>query len=102
MNTIRLTGKVLKKDLLKDNNSAFKILLAIPLNMRVADGDTFKRVYSYLSFTLCGMSLENFTELKEGNYIEITGSIYGNCHENGSNIGELTIYPRSIMRGVVK
>ena len=81
---------------------AFNILLAIPLNMRVADGDTFKRVYSYLKFKLCCMNIENFTELKEGNYIELTGCIYGNCDENGSNIGGLTIYPRSIMRGVVK
>lgn len=102
MNTIRLTGKVLKKELIKDNDIAFKILLAIPLNMRVADGDTFKRVYSYLTFTLCGMNIENFTELKVGNYIEIIGNIYGNCDENGNNVGGLTIYPRSIMRGVVK
>ena len=102
MNTIRLTGKVLKKELVKGNNVAFKILLAIPLNMRVSDGDTFKRVYSYLSFHLCGMNIDSFTELKEGNYIEIIGSVYGNCEEDGSNVVGLTIYPKSIMRGVVK
>lgn len=98
MNTIKISGKVIKKE--KTKKDDLKIVLAMPLHMKVYDEGTFKQCYSYLSFTLFGLEKEQYDNLRKGNFVEIIGYIAGNCKEDGTPKSDLTILPKSVTKGV--
>ncbi len=102
MNTIKIAGKVLKKEKQKKNDSFLDILIAVPLNMKVYDEGNFIQQYNYFSFTLFGLDENQYTNLRKGNFVEIIGQIIGNSNEDGTEKKNLTIIPKTIMKGGIK
>lgn len=98
MNTIKISGKVIKKEKTKEDD--LKIVLAMPLHIKVYDEGTFKQCYNYLSFTILGLEKEQYDNLRKGNSVEIIGYVTGNCNEDGTPKRNLTIYPKSVTKGV--
>ena len=103
MNSIRISGKILQKDKIKNNNNSLKIILAMPLQMQYYDKGTFKQCYSYLSFILAGIDDDQYKYLRKGSYVEIIGCLLGNCKEDGTlKENHLTIVPNTIKKEVYK
>lgn len=102
MNTIKISGKVVKLDKVKNNDYYLKLVIAMPLHMKMYSERTFKECYSYLSFVLSILEKEQVKDLKVGNSVEIIGVIGGNCKEDGTDIKDLLIFPKSVTRGVLK
>ncbi len=102
MNTIKIAGKVLKKEKQKKNDSFLDILIAVPLNMKVYDEGNFIQQYNYFSFTLFGLDENQYTNLRKGNFVEIIGQIAGNSNEDGTEMKNLIIIPKTIMKGGLK
>lgn len=102
MNSIKLAGKVVKKESQKKNDPYLNILIAVPLHMKVYDDGNFKQLYHYISLSLFGVDNEQYANLRKGNFVEIIGQIVGNSNEDGTQKRDLIIIPKSIMRGVSK
>ncbi len=102
MNSIKIAGKVLKKEKQKKNDQYLDILIAVPLHMKVYDDGNFKQLYSYLSFSLFGLNNDQYSNLRKGNFVEIIGQVVGNSNEDGTQKKNLIVIPKSIMKGVFK
>ncbi len=102
MNSIKIAGKVLKKEKQKKNDQYLDILIAVPLHMKVYDEGNFKQLYSYLSFSLFGLNNDQYNNLRKGNFVEIIGQVVGNSNEDGTQKKNLIVIPKSIMKGVFK
>lgn len=100
MNTIKISGKVIKIEKFKDSDYYLKLVIAMPLHMKMYSEETFKECYSYLSFVLSILDKEQVKDLKVGNSVEIIGVIGGNCKEDGTESSDLMIFPKSVMKGV--
>ena len=100
MNSIKVSGKIIRKDKNKKDDRYLKLVLAMPLHMKSFDEGTFKQCYSYLSFTLFGIDKEQYDNLRKGNYVEIIGWILGNCKEDGTIKDNLIICPKTVTKGV--
>lgn len=101
MNTIKLSGKVVKKEKVKKNDYFVKVVLAVPLHLRICDEGIVEQEYYYVSFLLFKMSKEDKSNLRKGSQVRIIGEIGGNCDEDGNNESELIIIPKSITKGVI-
>lgn len=99
MHMIKVSGIIQDKTLIK-NKDLLTILLAMPLNVKVYKDGRFENMYSYASFSLFGLDEKQYKNLRKGNFVEITGTIRGNCDQDGNRIGEIIIVPRNIMKGV--
>ena len=100
MNLIKISGKIIQKEKNNKDNRTLKIVIAIPLRMKSFDEDgNVKQCYSYFSCSLIGLDKEQYTNLRKGNYVEITGYICGNCKDDGTIISDTTIFPKSITKG---
>lgn len=102
MNVFKISGTVLKKEKQKGEDRTLRLVLAVPLNMKIYSEGTFKPTYDYLSFSLYGLNQDQSSNLRKGNYVEIIGYIIGNCDKDGNNKKELTILPKTITKGVIK
>lgn len=102
MNTIKISGKVVKIEKAKNNDYDLKLVIAMPLHMKMYSEGTFKQCYSYLSFILSILEKDQFKDLEVGNFIEIIGDIGGNCKEDGTMTKELIIFPKTVMKGGMK
>jgi len=102
MNTIKISGKVVKIEKIKNNDYDLKLVIAMPLQMKMYSEGTFKQCYSYLSFVLSILEKEQFKDLQEGNFVEIIGVIGGNCKEDGTMTKDLMIFPKTVMKGAIK
>lgn len=102
MNTIKISGKVVKIDKVKNNDYYLKLVIAMPLHMKMFSEGNLKECYSYLSFVLSILEKDQVKDLKVGNSIEIIGVIGGNCKEDGTGIKDLMIFPKSVTKGVFK
>lgn len=102
MNTIKISGKVVKIEKAKNNDYDLKLVIAMPLHMKMYSEGTFKQCYNYLSFILSILEKDQFKDLEVGNFIEIIGDIGGNCKEDGTMIKELIIFPKTVMKGGMK
>lgn len=101
MNTIKIAGKVIKKEYQKKNDT-LNILLAVPLHLKVYDDDNFKQLYHYISISLFGLEKEQYNNLRKNNFVEIIGQIIGNSNEDGSTKSDLIVIPKSVTKGGVK
>lgn len=102
MNTIKIAGKVVKKEKQKKNDSFLNILVAVPLHLKVYDEGNFKQLYNYVSLSLFGLDNDQYTNLRKGNFVEIIGQIVGNSNEDGTEKRDLIVIPKSIMKGGTK
>lgn len=102
MNTIKIAGKVVKKEKQKKNDTFLNILVAVPLHLKVYDEGNFKQLYNYISLSLFGLDNDQYTNLRKGNFVEIIGQIVGNCNEDGTEKRDLIVIPKSIMKGGTK
>ena len=102
MNTFKISGKVVKTTKIKKSDLFVNVILAVPLNYKIYDDDNLKQQYNYISFSIFGLDQDQYKNLRKGNYVEISGMMAGNCNEDGSNKMDLIIFPKSIMKGVIK
>ena len=104
MNTIKISGKIVKKETIKNNKSLLKLVLAMPLHMKSYDPEkgTMKQYYTHLSFTLFGLEKEQYDTLRKGNIVEIIGAVAGNCKADGTMVNELLVCIKSVTKGVAK
>ncbi len=99
MNSIKIAGKVVKKEKQKKNDQYLDILIAVPLHMRVYDDGDFKQLYHYISLSLFGIDSDQYANLRKGNFVEIIGQLVGNSNEDGTVKKGLIVIPKSIMKG---
>lgn len=103
MNNFKISGKVIKTKKIGKNDLFVNVVLAVPLNYRIYDeNNLIKQQYNYISFSIFGLDQEQYRNLRKGNYVEISGMMAGNCDENGNLKKDLIIFPKSIMKGVIK
>ena len=100
MNNIKISGKIIKKTKNEIDDRYLRVVLAMPLHIKYYDEGMFKQCFSYLSFDLFGLDKEQYSDLRKGSYVEIYGSVVGNCKEDGTLKNNLIICPKSIMKGV--
>ncbi len=102
MNTIKIAGKVIKKEKQKKNELFLDVLIAVPLNLKVYDEGNYIQQYNYFSFTLFGLDKNQYSNLRKGNFVEIIGQVVGNSNEDGTEKNNLIIIPKTIMKGGLK
>ena len=81
MNEIKISGKVIKKDVF-DNELFTRFILEIPTKMKVINDNKIERVNNYISFILFTPCINDFPEINKNTYIEIRGEILGNSNKN--------------------
>ena len=96
MNEIKISGKVIKKDVF-DNELFTRFILEIPTKMKVINDNKIERVNNYISFILC---INDFPEINKNTYIEIRGEILGNSNKSKETDDCLVIFPKTIRKGV--
>lgn len=102
MNSIKIAGRIIKKDKRKKNSLFLNILIAVPLRLKVYDDDSFKQLYNYISVSLFGLDSSQYSTLRKGSFVEIIGQIVGNSNEDGSMKKDLVIIPKAIKKGEIK
>ena len=91
MNEIKISGKVIKKDVF-DNELFTRFILEIPTKMKVINDNKIERVNNYISFILFTPCINT--------YIEIRGEILGNSNKSEEIDDCLVIFPKTIRKGV--
>lgn len=99
MNEIKISGKVIKKDVF-DNELFTRFILEIPTKMKVINDNKIERVNNYISFILFTPCINDFPEINKNTYIEIRGEILGNSNKNEEIDDCLVIFPKNIRKGV--
>ena len=99
MNEIKLSGKVLKKEMIK-NSFFIRIVLGVPIKMKVMDNGKFEPLYDNISFLLYEPSSLNVSKIRKGSYIEIVGQVLTNCDKEEAIADELAIMPKNIRKGL--
>lgn len=101
MNLIKISGKIIEKERI-EKKDYINVLLAMPLRIKVYEDGEYKPTYSYIKFGLFGLDEQQYSNLEKGTFIDIIGTVHGNCDKNGKKTGEMLIIPRTITRGVLK
>ena len=99
MNEIKLSGKVLKKELLK-NSFFIRIVLAVPTKIKITENDKSETTCSNISFLLYEPNILNINKIKKGSYMEIVGQLLTNCDKEEAIADELAIMPKNIKKGL--
>lgn len=97
MNEIKLSGKVLKKEIIK-NNFFIRIVLGVPTKLKVMNNGKFETVCNNISFLLYEPSTLNISKIRKGSYIEIVGQLLTNCDKEEAIADELAIMPKNIRK----
>lgn len=90
MNEIKLSGKIMKVVKLNDIHFT-RIILGLPLHMKVLNKGSYENCYSYISFLLFEPCNVNLTKIKKGTNIELTGWVLSNSESDDDCGDELAI-----------
>lgn len=99
MNEIKLSGKIVKKEVF-DNEIFTRFIIEVPMRMKVLNDNKIENVNNYISFILFMPCINDFPEISENSYIEIRGELLGNSNKNEDIDDCLVIYPKTIRKGV--